>query len=92
MAAKSLAQKMKLKSGMRAVVLNAPQGYLETLNPLPEGVRLEPAWKEINTGFRSLPRTRRNWPTSFRGLSKRSNRPACNGSPPPRAALSSRPT
>jgi hypothetical protein len=37
---KSLADKMKLKPGQRAAVINAPTGYLETLNPLPEGVQL----------------------------------------------------
>jgi hypothetical protein len=29
---------MKLKSGQRAAVLNAPDGYLQSLRPLPEGV------------------------------------------------------
>ena len=41
MAAKSLSQKMKLKAGMRAAVLNAPPGYHEALKPLPEGVAIE---------------------------------------------------
>jgi len=33
MAEKSLAQKMKLKPGMRAAVINAPADYLKELNP-----------------------------------------------------------
>ncbi len=34
----SLAKKMKLKSGQRAVVVNAPAGYLKALSPLPSRV------------------------------------------------------
>jgi hypothetical protein len=40
MAAKTLAEKMKLKPGLRAAVIGAPQGYLGTLDPLPSGVSL----------------------------------------------------
>ena len=40
MPAKSLAEKMKLKPGQRAVIVNAPEGFVETLGPLPEGVQL----------------------------------------------------
>lgn len=36
----SLAKKMKMKPHQRAVVINAPQEYLEELSPLPEGVEL----------------------------------------------------
>ena len=36
----SLAKKMKLKPGQRAVVINAPQGYVKELSPLPAGVQL----------------------------------------------------
>ena len=35
-----LLKKMKLKPGQQAAILNAPDGYLETLQPLPEGVEL----------------------------------------------------
>ena len=40
MAECGLAGKMKLKAATRAVVVNAPAGYLETLGPLPAGVEL----------------------------------------------------
>ena len=36
----SLAKKMKLKSGQRAAVVNAPDGYLKALSPLPAGVEV----------------------------------------------------
>jgi hypothetical protein len=36
----TLAQKMKLKPGQRAVVVNAPEGYLKELGPLPAGVEM----------------------------------------------------
>jgi hypothetical protein len=32
-----LAKKLKLKPGQRAAVINAPQGYLDELSPLPNG-------------------------------------------------------
>ena len=35
-----LLKKMKLKPGQQAAIINAPDGYLETLQPLPEGVEL----------------------------------------------------
>ena len=38
MAENSLIKKLKLKPGQRAAVIGAPDGYLETLGPLPEGV------------------------------------------------------
>ena len=34
----SIVKKLGLKSGMRAIVLGAPSGYIDTLLPLPEGV------------------------------------------------------
>jgi hypothetical protein len=40
MAAKTLAEKMKMKPDLRAAVIGAPQGYLGTLDPLPSGVSL----------------------------------------------------
>jgi hypothetical protein len=38
MASSSLAKKLQLKAGLRAVILNAPPGYLDEIAPLPEGV------------------------------------------------------
>ena len=35
-----LLKKMKLKPGQRAAIINAPSGYVETLQPLPEEVEL----------------------------------------------------
>lgn len=35
-----LAKKLKLKAGQRAAILNAPEGYVEALRPLPDGVEL----------------------------------------------------
>jgi hypothetical protein len=35
-----LAKKMQMKAGQRAVIINPPAGYLERLDPLPEGVEL----------------------------------------------------
>jgi len=34
----SIAKKLGLKAGMRALVLGAPSGYLDSLAPLPDGV------------------------------------------------------
>ena len=36
----SLVEKLKLKPGKRAAVIHPPQGYLESLEPLPDGVEL----------------------------------------------------
>jgi hypothetical protein len=36
----SLAKKMKLKTGQRAAIINAPDGYLKELSPLPAGVEV----------------------------------------------------
>ena len=35
-----LAKKLQMKAGQRAVIINPPAGYLERLDPLPEGVEL----------------------------------------------------
>ena len=35
-----LAKKLQMKSGQRVVIINPPAGYLERLDPLPEGVEL----------------------------------------------------
>ena len=36
----ALARKLKLRAGQRAALLNAPEGYLGALRPLPDGVEL----------------------------------------------------
>ncbi len=36
----ALVKKLKLKPGQRAAILGAPTGYLDQLQPLPEGVEL----------------------------------------------------
>jgi hypothetical protein len=36
----SLIKKLQLKPGLRALFLNAPEGYVASLGPLPEGVAL----------------------------------------------------
>lgn len=40
MAVSSLAKKLKLPANARAAIINAPQGYVEQLSPLPEGVEI----------------------------------------------------
>ena len=40
MATQSLLKKLQLKGVQRAVIINPPQGYLDELGPLPEGVEL----------------------------------------------------
>ncbi len=40
LAGRSLIGKLKLKPGQRAALVNQPQGYLESLGQLPEGVQL----------------------------------------------------
>ncbi len=40
MASPAVARKLLLKPGHKAWVLNAPNGYVESLDPLPEGVEL----------------------------------------------------
>jgi len=37
-----LAKKLQMKAGQRAVIINPPVGYLERLDPLPEGVEHVP--------------------------------------------------
>jgi hypothetical protein len=36
----SLQRRLQLKPGQRALILNAPEGYVESLGPLPDGVTL----------------------------------------------------
>jgi hypothetical protein len=36
----ALAKKLKLKPGQRAAIINAPDGYVDTLRPLPDQVEL----------------------------------------------------
>jgi hypothetical protein len=40
MAGTSLIRKLRLLPGQRILILNAPDGYMEELGPLPEGVEL----------------------------------------------------
>jgi hypothetical protein len=40
MAENTLTKKMRLKSGQRAAIINAPEGYAKELSPLPAGVDL----------------------------------------------------
>ena len=40
MAESGLAKKLKLKPGQKAAVVNAPDGYLEKLSPLPAGTQV----------------------------------------------------
>lgn len=40
MAENTLANKMKLKPSQRAALVNAPEGYLKELGPLPSGVEM----------------------------------------------------
>lgn len=40
MATSSLLKKLQMKAGQRAVIINAPENYLEQLSPLPEEVEL----------------------------------------------------
>ena len=40
MSESALARKMKLKPGQRAALVNAPEGYLKELSPLPAGVQV----------------------------------------------------
>jgi len=36
----ALARKLRLQPGLRVLILNAPEGYLDRLRPLPEGIEL----------------------------------------------------
>lgn len=40
MARSSLPKKLQMKAGQRALVINAPAGYLDKLVPLPDGVEI----------------------------------------------------
>ena len=40
MASSSLPKKMQMKVGQHALIINAPVGYLDRLDPLPEGVEI----------------------------------------------------
>jgi hypothetical protein len=48
MATKSLAEKLKLKSGQQACIVNMPNDYLQTLAPFPEGIQFS---YELNGRF-----------------------------------------
>lgn len=41
MAVSALAKKLRLQSAQRALILNAPEEYLEMLGEVPEGVKIE---------------------------------------------------
>lgn len=41
MAEKSLVQKLRLQGGQWALIVNAPEGYVEGLGQLPEGVQVD---------------------------------------------------
>jgi len=45
MAENVLAKKMKLKPGSSIAIINAPDGYLKELEPLPEGVKVAESLK-----------------------------------------------
>ena len=40
MAESALAKKLKLRTGARAAIVNAPENYLDELSPLPDGVEI----------------------------------------------------
>ncbi len=40
MAESSLTKKMKLKPGLHGAIINAPDGYMKELGPLPAGVEV----------------------------------------------------
>jgi len=61
----ALAKKLKLKAGQRAAILNAPEGYLEALRPLPDGVELLDIWKCRWTGRSSSLVTERHYLVFF---------------------------
>ncbi len=37
----ALQKKLRVQPGLRMLILNAPEGYMETLGPLPEGAHVE---------------------------------------------------
>ena len=41
MAESGLAKKLRIKTGQRTLILNAPEGYVEGLSPLLEGVQID---------------------------------------------------
>jgi hypothetical protein len=51
MAAKSPAEKLKLKSGQQACIINMPHGYLQTLAPFPEGIQFSYELNQSNGRF-----------------------------------------
>jgi hypothetical protein len=40
MAASTLLKKLRMQAGQRVLILNAPEGYVEALGDLPEGIEL----------------------------------------------------
>ncbi len=41
MSDKSIAQRMFIKSGNRVIILNAPEGYTQTMGEIPEQVNIQ---------------------------------------------------
>ncbi len=48
MPTKTLAEKLKMKPGMRVPILNAPDGFMEQLGPLPDKVEVvDDTWSAL---------------------------------------------
>jgi len=65
-------KKMKLKPGMRAAVVGAPNGYLKTLKPLPAKAPISDRSQSDLDSIQLFVRTEaelvRAWPASMRAL------------------------
>jgi hypothetical protein len=48
MAVSPIAKKLLIKPGMRVMVVNAPEGYYQKLEPVPDGVALVPSGSDID--------------------------------------------
>jgi hypothetical protein len=48
MAISPIAKKLQIKPGMRIMVVNAPEGYFQQLEPLPEGAALVPSGANLD--------------------------------------------
>ena len=51
MATKTLADKLRLKSGQQACIINMPDDYLQTLAPFPEGIQFSYELEQPNGRF-----------------------------------------
>lgn len=69
MGSSALAKKLQIKPGQRMVIINAPEGYLEELKPLPEGAELaekpEGTFDFVQLFVRSLDELDRLAPTAI---------------------------